>query len=634
MLKKLRELNNTTAIFIITGLILLAFLPYYAYSGFIGDFGDPIGQTIPNKFLLIKYIENGIAPLWNSFSFLGMPFLADMQVGTFYIPDILIFSLFSPFIAHNISVLFHIILLAIGTYFFTNSISKSKLISIALGLTFSLSAVTLSKVVFLNFLEVFAYIPWVLFLINQKSIKISILALVLSLMIFAGHPVALFYSFIIILTFFLVHSHKNYRNIYFAASLALLVTAIQWIPFLALKAASVRDTLSYSQFTQGSLGFYDLYNLINPFAYNSNLAFDTFIYFGTVAAACVFISIFFIRKLDKKLYITGLVLFLLGILLSLGGTLSFLAELQFKIPVFNLIRVPARYIILTHIGALFCLIAFFKHLFQEKKLLASILLALISLNALATPAFFLTRHEIEDAKPHYSPEIKEFNILSIPEYYLSSSLVIFPNRHYLQSMHFVTGYNPMILKIYNYAFHFDPVGAFKNPDYLTDYYEKFEKLGVKYYLFPSQEVLEEMGYENKSETTNILKDYGWDLSKLEDETEIWENPDPTPFAYFLKSKNKITDISFQPGTIKATLDLQEDDLLVLNQTFTKDWKIETDLTKEYTQARVYKSLLQSYPIKEGTTKVEIKYKPDFLPYALFLSFAGLATLITQLIKRK
>ena len=134
MINKLKK-HLDSLLFIALG-VLLAFFPLYFNGGFIGDLGDPIGQTIPNKYLLIEYFKNGILPLWNSFSFLGFPFLADIQVGTFYFPDWIFFSVFEPLIAHNISVLAHIIFAGIGIYFFCFNNLKSKISSISIALLY------------------------------------------------------------------------------------------------------------------------------------------------------------------------------------------------------------------------------------------------------------------------------------------------------------------------------------------------------------------------------------------------------------------------------------------------------------------------------------------------------------------
>lgn len=372
-------------------LVLLAFAFFYIGGRFLGDFGDPIGQTVPNKFLLIEYLKSGFLPLWNSLSFMGFPFLADMQVGVFYLPDIFIFSIFSPLGGYNISVLVHLVFAGLGTYFFTKSISKNQIIALSVSLTLVLGGAFLTKIVYLNFLETIAYIPWILFVLSSKNSRIWILTLLFSLMIFAGHPIAMFYSLIIIGVFFLVNHLKKWKVVISSFFLSILIASIQIIPFLELKMNSVRDSLSYDQFTEGSLSFSHLLGFLTPFRHGMQNPFDTYIHFGTIAFLVLIGSLFFYRKfkkVDKKIYVTGIVLCLLGVVLSLGGSVTFLSEFLYDMPVFNLIRVPARYIVLFQFGAIFSIAVFLKYVFSRYKKIGITIVVLMIVNSMMLPMLF------------------------------------------------------------------------------------------------------------------------------------------------------------------------------------------------------------------------------------------------------
>jgi|GEM_PF-2382044 len=615
-------------------IILLAYAPFYINGGFLGNFGDPIGQTIPNKFLLVKYLKNGIMPLWNPLSFLGFPFLADIQVGAFYFPDILIFSAFSPLEAHNISVLLHLIFAATGVYFLSKKISKSKIISFSLSLVMALSGSFLSRIVYLNFLETIAFIPWILLMIESEITSIPLLSVAIALMVFAGHPVALFYSLIIIFIFFAVNHIGKWKKIFSAFFLGILISSIQIIPFVFLKNESVRDALSYSQFTEGSLRYVDLLTFINPFS--KNVSFDNYIHFGTIAFLCLLVSIFFIKKLDekfKKLYFTGIILFCLGILLGLGGSFPLFAKFLYKLPVFNIIRVPTRYILLSHFGALLCLIAFFSLLMRLRKKIALGLLILIVINSIFIPYVTLDRYEISKAEKEYLPEIKalienknneNFSLNSIPSYFLSSSFFLFPNRNILNLMPNIIGYNPMILKWYHEFLPVAPVGAFENQNYFMDYYDKLKLVGLKYYIFPTADFLNELKMGDKKNIIDFLKNNGWEnVGAIDNKLEIWKNSSAKPFAYFENQNNKIDSISFKPGKIIIKADVIIDDNLIINQTFVPGWLMTTDISHEAQEAAIFRNIIQSYNVKKGTNEIEIKYEPKEILYGTILSVIGI-----------
>ncbi|MBI95651.1 hypothetical protein CL656_00665 [bacterium] len=614
--------------------VLLAFFPLYFNGGFIGDLGDPIGQTIPNKYLLVEYLKNGILPLWNPFSFLGFPFLADIQVGTFYIPDILFFSIFSPLTAHNFSVLAHLIFSAVGIYFFCFNYLKSKCSSIAIALSVVLSGSFLSRIVYLNFLETIAFIPWVLLALDQKRSSFYTLLFLFSMMIFAGHPVAMFYSSIIIGTYLIINRVEKFKKVLAAGATSLLVCSIQIVPFLYLKLNSVRDSLSYQDFVGGSLHFSNFKSFTWPLFQNIN--FDSFIYFGSFAFLYIVISIFFIKNFSKKIkkiYLTGLGLFILGIILSLGSNFEILSKLLFEVPVFNLIRVPARYILISHFGVILMLIGFFTYLNKNKKLISFLLTLPLILNAVVTPYLTLERYDILAANQEYNFEIKKTieenskvktSIKSVPNYFLSSSFFLFPNRHRLSYLHNTIGYNPLILETFYKFLPVSPVGSFENPNYFMDYYEKFNLVGLKYYIFPSNEFLKSKNLGEKTFINKFLTRNNWKILGDENKNfKIWENPNAKPFAYFENSKNKIKDINFKPGRIILNVETSSADTLVINQTFVEGWKMKTDLDNKISKSEIFSDIAQSYKVKTGTKVIEVYYLPKELVIGFMLSLLGL-----------
>lgn len=634
----MKKIKKLIPVLILSIIILVAFFPLYIKSGFIGDFGDPIGQTIPNKFLLIQYLKNGILPLWNSFSFMGFPFLADIQVGTFYIPDILIFSTFSPLAAHNISVITHLIFAGLGTYLLIKNLAKNRLITVAAGLMLVLGGTFLTKIVYLNFLETISYIPWILFLISTKNSRIWMMTLLFSLMIFAGHPIALIYSLIIIGLFLLINYPEKWKALISSCLLGAIITGIQIIPFIELKTNSVRDSLSYNQFVEGSLNFRELLGLITPFQNGIQNSFDRYINFGTIAFIVLIISILFFKnfkKADKKIYLTGIILCFLGIVLSLGKNIPFIAKFLYNLPLFNLTRVPARYMILFHFGALLSIVIFLKYLAAKHKKTATTIALFIIINSILLPQLFLERHEISDAKKEYFLEIKEsiknyddteFSIRTPPKYFLSSSFFLFPNRHILNFMPNLIGYNPMILKDFHNVFSVLPVGAFEDPDYLTNLYEKLKRVGLKYYIFPNKSYLKKKNLESKSSVIDFLLKHGWKKIIEKENYDIWQSPFKNDFAYFLNNSNKIELLNFSPGEINLKTKTKTDDLLIINQIYYEGWLAITN-KNTFISPEKYNGYLQAYEIPGDTDNITLIYRPKSIIYGMYITIIGLMILL-------
>ncbi len=642
-LKKLLNSSGFFPAFLIIVLILLALSPFYLNNGFIGDLGDPIGQTIPNKFLLTQYLKNGILPLWNPFSFLGFPMLADIQVGTFYFPDLITFSIFSPLFAHNISILIHLVFAALGIFFLTKKLTDKKTIAITLSLLFALTGAFFSKIVYLNFLETISFIPWILLIITQEKNIILKSAILFSLMIFAGHPIAAFYGLIVIAIFTLFNYLKKWKKLLAGFFLALLIASIQIIPFVFLKTQSVRESLTYEEFTEGGQSPESLFTLINPLKTGLANPFDSYLHFGIIALILLIISPFFFKKFEnhkKKIYLTGITLCIIGFTLSLGNAFPPLAKILYNIPIINTFRVPIRYFIIFQFGIIFSLIPLLIYFFKKHKTSTIILCSLIALNSFIIPFVFLNRQTISEAEKQYIPEIakiienedkKNLSLNTTPKYFLSSSFFLFPNRHILSFLPNIIGYNPLILKAFHNVFPVSPVGAFENPNYFTDLYENLKLFGLYYYIFPTENFLKENNLTEKISTINFLKKNDWELiSTIENKIAVWQNP--TRFAYFQNSENEVTSVKFSPGKIIISAYVEEDDNLIINQTFMDGWSAETKSQK--ISPVPFQNLVQSYPIKKGTTLIEIKYLPKEFIYGSILTLIGIATLLFLATKKK
>lgn len=720
-------LKKNWAIIALIFFILLAYIPFYFNNGFLGDFGDPVGQTIPNKTLLLQYLKEGLLPLWNPFSLLGFPFFADIQVGAFYVPDLLIFALFPSFHAHNISVLLHLILGGVGMFLLLKAVGGKNFSSFSLALTFSLTGTLISRIVYLNFLETIALLPWVLWLIARYRehhqnmhdqdayhtkpqtngyFLLFCLALLVALMIFAGHPVAFFYAFIVITLFTLLYAWGQWwvmARIGAGLGVGICLAGIQIIPFLELISLSVRESLPFEQFVGGSLTARQLLQFFTPFT-NSLNRFDSYIHVSTVAALLVIISVGFViwryNQLTaslRRVYWVGVVLAVLGIVLSLGGSIPWLAELLYKLPFVNLARVPVRYIVITHIGMILMILpmlswledraltqkgkaavskhttaisthtaavskhaALFSKQTRKKRWLFLLPQILLILNALLIPTLFLERHEIAEGAKQYPTELagalekvqdSPFAFTTPPHYVLSSSMAIFPNRHLPHRIPLVTGYNPLMLKNYHNVFPLAAVGTFENPDYLVDYFEIFEQIGVRYFLFPSSDFLTAQGLPDKPEVREFLLGHNWKLAdSVRGEFEIWENPNVKPFIYFLNGKGNIENIDFEPGRIRLKMSVTENDTLIINQTYVPGWhmavisanesaqtqrdKIQqttqqhgeyenTPKNRPYIEPTLYASFVQSYAVTKDYQEVELFYRPASLFYGMLLTLLGL-----------
>lgn len=610
--------------------ILLAFFPFYYKNNFLGDLGDPIGQFIPNKILLIEFFKARIFPFINPLSFLGIPFFADMQVASLYFPDNLLFLIFPKYIAYNLSILIHFAFCAVGFYLWINKKTKSPLIALSLASCIVLSAFGLNKIYFINFFEVIAYIPWILFFLSQKKTSTLILSILFSMMILAGHPIAFIYSLMIIIPYSIIIERKKTIKLFFGLAISAFITAIQTIPFLFFVKDSVRNKIDYTTFTEGSLRFKDLINIINPFYLKNENTIEGFIYMGTIPIISLLFIILFRKKIHKTIFYTALSFIFIGIALSRGSNSEILSKILYEIPIINMIRVPARYMILTHFGILMLLMSFFPEFLKKYKKTATTVLIMIILNALIIPSIYLSKIPLSLVENEYKKTSTQIELRKQPEYSVISASTIFPNRHFLNGTHSITGYNPLIPSIFNEQFPMNAVGSFKNPNYIIDYFKKFQKLGVKYYLFPSEKKLQDLNLFEKNYLNEFLKEKTKISISNDLNTNLYIDNESKSFIYFNNPINEILDIKYTPSKIIIKTIVKEDDELIINQLYNKNWKYEeTNQT-----AKINEDIVQKYSITKNTETITIKYHSPFFKTSILLSIMGILILISITIKRK
>jgi hypothetical protein len=186
---------------------LILFLPIMI-RGEALFWGTPILQFIPWRYLALETFLNGELPLWNPYSGMGSPLLANYQTAVFYPPNWLVFILGGmggvTWLAwgHTIVVIFHLWMAGWGMIKLSRNLGLSKIGQSICGLSFSLSAYFVARSGFFTINAAVTWLPWIAYLtlprgnrqdnhlIDSQTIK---LALVFALLFLAGHAQTTFY---------------------------------------------------------------------------------------------------------------------------------------------------------------------------------------------------------------------------------------------------------------------------------------------------------------------------------------------------------------------------------------------------------------------------------------------------------
>lgn len=231
---------------------------------------DPVRQQYPWRKEVIDQIKVNTLPLWNQYSYLGTPLLANIQSAALYPLNLLFY--FGEFEAiWTFLIILQPILGSVFMYLYLRNKERSKMGSLLGSLVYAFGGFAIAWMEWNTVLHVTLWLPLILYLIDTIIDQIAkgantrfhssllsillIIALVSSLL--AGHPQMAFYAVIVYISYFIVQllsvlkmttgGVKRRRFLLKIARfflpiviISILIASIQWIPFLILIAHSAR----------------------------------------------------------------------------------------------------------------------------------------------------------------------------------------------------------------------------------------------------------------------------------------------------------------------------------------------------------------------------------------------------------
>ncbi len=368
---------------------------------------DSYHLSYSQKFLLWESLQKNTLPLWSQKIGNGFPVLGEGQTGIFYLPNLLFFKFFDHFTAYNLSIVFSILLVGLGMYYYLRIIRIGPYLSLIGSLTLMYSGLYMTRLSHLTLLQGFSLLPLVIaltyVLIHTPSYKsVVILAFAMSQQFFTGFPQASFITILYAVGLIIWHRKTHTHIIRFyclAFVLTLGLSSVQLLPSIEFLKQTITPasflTDSYSQFTYSlkELGmFLYPYVLGNPldgtyiFSFPGTLRFfwENNAYVGAiflVGLCCMFW--FKVREKSHTNFKQYLVIvLLLSLLLIFGKDSPFAFVLAFW--PFNVFRVASRFLfVFTH--ALIIINIYIIHIAMQKlnkKWVSVVVLTIFTLNFL------------------------------------------------------------------------------------------------------------------------------------------------------------------------------------------------------------------------------------------------------------
>jgi hypothetical protein len=360
--------RDLIAIVLLVALVLAVF--WRATLGGIFYFGDITQLHYPLRSAYARELRRLSLPLWTPDVLAGYPLLAEGQLGALYPPNLILHALLPVPIALNIFILGHFLLAAIGGYALARRLRVHPPAALCSGLVYALGGFLVAHLNHVNIVACAALLPW-LFLLTDRLMAgeaspgrrrdAVLLALVVGLEFLAGHPQIAMLSLLAVMAYVLylalvVRPQARVLAL-FAVSLVLGVAlaAAQLLPSYELTQLSVRsEGLEPAFFTSFSLHPLYVVNLLWPFILGNpypNASVELVAYLGWLPLLLALFAPFVERwRLGIALHTARRAWFfaalaVLALLLSLGRwNPAYMALL--RLPVFQLFRVPARYLYL------------------------------------------------------------------------------------------------------------------------------------------------------------------------------------------------------------------------------------------------------------------------------------------------
>lgn len=374
------SVSSVVSICLILLFTLICFYPL-AFTDHILARGDTYSYHYPYWAARNAALTAGRLPLWSPDVFMGVPLLANPQIGTFYPPNWIVAPL-SPPEGVRLSALLHLTWAGLGAYALARrALRVGAWAALAGAVLFALGGYVGARVEQINQLQGLAWLPWLLAIfwwaLDRPFPRAAVLGIALALQFLTGHTQTVFMSLLALgIVAVLTRPLRGVAILAAGGVIALVLSLPQLIPTLELMSLSNRSGgFNLNQATAFSLNPFIVGRGLLP-SYDGAIFSEYIAYIGVIGVglalfgigakelpnaktqsskdakqsrgfAPVRLGVDVVRWLARSPFA---VLCTLGVFLALGE-FNPLYWLLAGLPGFNLFRVPARWLALFALGA-------------------------------------------------------------------------------------------------------------------------------------------------------------------------------------------------------------------------------------------------------------------------------------------
>ena len=360
---------------ILAALVVIVFREILLGTGFFWE--DFLYQNYPFRVFAATSMAAGQLPLWNPYTFNGMPFLADIQTAVFYLPMTALTLAVSDGQLHfywlELVIVLHVLLAGAAMYALARSFSLDRFPALFAGAAYMLSGFMLAHAIHQQIVTLAAWYPLVLLLFRKTLLDarwrwVFATGLVLGHSTLAGFPQLTLFLYLLLLLYFVFEMARSYPRARIVSAPALqstaraaavvaisvAIAAFQLLPTIELSPLSQRAEITYEKSTEGSLSPEQLLTLFYPKFFGTSDAhsyayrgpgpywhyWETCVYLGILPLLLAVMALSLWRHNRYIPFFAGL--FVFAMIFALGSK-GLLHRFFFDVvPGFHLFRNPAR----------------------------------------------------------------------------------------------------------------------------------------------------------------------------------------------------------------------------------------------------------------------------------------------------
>ncbi|MGA9116833.1 MAG: hypothetical protein WB626_08665 [Bacteroidota bacterium] len=366
-------------VLILAALVLFFFRDHLLGTAFLWE--DYLYYAYPVRNFAAVSLARGEFPLWNPYTFNGMPFFADMTTTVLYVPCLLLTFFVRDGVLNSywlqLLIILHYALAGITMFFLARSLGMKNVPALFAGTAFALSSFLVLHAIHQHFVTSIAWWPLIILLFRRSLtdkgwFHVFLTAVVLGHTILAGHPQLTLYLFLLLFGVFLLELRaprsagagmaRTGARAAFIVCAGVALTAVQLLPTIELSEVSQRAAITYAKATEGQMSWGHLLTPLFPKLFGEAVPGDyrywgpgaywyyweDCVYVGAPALLLALLSALLLRENRMVRFLWGISLF--ALLYALGDNLILHRAFHEFVPGFSRFRTPARMLALLNIS--------------------------------------------------------------------------------------------------------------------------------------------------------------------------------------------------------------------------------------------------------------------------------------------